>query len=514
MTHMFSNQYWTVTSGDLSDRRRPLDSPGFTESPDGATPIVIDPSQQHQPWLGAGAAITDAAASLIWGCQSKEQRRAMLDDMFNPDKAGFSCIRIPLGSCEPSSQPYYTYDDIPYGDHDKDLKHFSLGEGEPGAPNATKDFKYIIPVVKEILSINPAVRIIASPWSAPAWMKNTGHLCQGGHLRFNEWTGNGYDPLEDSFEGVYARYFARYVDEMEALGIPIWAVTVQNEPSNAAPWPAMTWTLAQQADFAHRFLRPALDRNHPQVKIFINDDSAHSLTGPVDQDVSPAQAGSIDGLTLHVYDDDYTKLPNATRVYPQWTYGMTERRCMLNETVEDAAHIMSGVIGNWLVRNGESFITLWNMALDERGLPNQIGADGRRGVVTIDHATGRVRRNLEYFMLRAFGQDVEPGSKVIESSNYTPNGWSGGLGSVAFMAPDGSISAHIYNPTGTPIRAAVTVNGWGNRWQLVSVPAWGTVTMHQSDDSRINRSTVPDDEEFALDIPASGLMDDKAPGKS
>ena len=276
----------------------------------------------------------------------------------------------------------------------------------------------------------------------------------------------------------------------------------------------MTWTLAQQADFAHRFLRPALDRSHPQVKIFINDDSAHSLTGPVDRDVSPAQAGSIDGLTLHVYDDDYTKLPNATRVYPQWIYGMTERRCMLNETVEDAAHIMSGVIGNWLVRNGESFITLWNMALDERGLPNQIGADGRRGVVTIDRATGRVRRNLEYFMLRAFGQDVEPGSRVIESSNYTPNGWSGGLGSVAFMAPDGSISAHIYNPTGTPIRAAVTVNGWGNRWQLVSVPAWGTVTMHRSDDSRINRSSVPDDEEFVLDIPASGLMDDKAPGKS
>lgn len=82
------------------------------------------------------------------------------------------------------------------------------------------------------------------------------------------------------------------------------------------------------------------------------------------------------------------------------------------------------------------------------------------------------------------------------------------------MAPNGSISAHIYNPTGTPIRAAVTVNGWGNRWQLVSVPAWGTVTMHQSDDSRINRSPVPDDEEFVLDIPASGLMDDKAPGKS
>lgn len=513
MTRTFAHQYWTVTSGDLAQRRCPLEPPAISTSAGQATPIIIDPGQVHQPWLGAGAAITDAAASLIWGSQSEEQRFAMLDDMFNPDRSGFSCIRIPLGSCEPSSQPYYTYDDIPYGDHDRGLQHFSLGQGEPGAPEATKDYKYIIPVVKEILAINPAVKIIASPWSAPAWMKNTGHLCQGGHLRFNEWTGNGYDPLEDSVEGTYARYFARYIDEMEALGIPIWAVTVQNEPSNAAPWPAMTWTLVQQADFAHRFLRPALDRHHAQVKIFINDDSGHCLAGPVDKDVSSAQAGSIDGLTLHVYDDDYTNLPFATRVYPHWIYGMTERRCMLNQTAEDAAHIMSGVVGNWLVRNGESFITLWNMALDERGLPNQIGADGRRGVVTIDHTTGKVQRNLEYYMLRAFGQDVEPGSRVIESSNYTPDGWSGGLGSVAFRAPDGAISAHIYNPTGSPVQAALTINGWGNCWQKVMVPAWGTVTMHQSNEPDINRSSVPQDEEFSLQIPASGLMDDKAPGK-
>lgn len=95
---------------------------------------------------------------------------------------------------------------------------------------------------------------------------------------------------------------------------------------------------------------------------------------------------------------------------------MTERRCMIEETPEDAAHIMSGIIGNWLVRNGESFIALWNLALDERGLPNQVGATGRRGVVTIQHETGEVIRNLEYFMLRAFGQDVEPGSVVVRSS--------------------------------------------------------------------------------------------------
>ena len=107
-------------------------------------------------------------------------------------------------------------------------------------------------------------------------------------------------------------------------------------------------------------------------------------------------------------------------------------------------------------------------------LPNQVGATGRRGVVTIQHETGEVIRNLEYFMLRAFGQDVEPGSVVVRSSNYTPDGWSGGLGSVAFLAPNGDVAAHIYNPTGEPIEAAVTINGEGGSWQKVTVPAWGT----------------------------------------
>ncbi|MEK0306150.1 glycoside hydrolase family 30 protein [Bifidobacterium favimelis] len=513
MVHLFENQYWTVTSGDLSCRRDPLDPPEPVDRPSqGAVPLVIDPTDRRQAWLGAGAAVTDAAASLIWGVQDQDQRHDLLDDMFNPSRAGFSMIRIPLGSCEPSSQPYYTYDDIPYGGHDRGLEHFSLGEGEPGAPDATRDLKYIVPVVQEILSINPGVKVLASPWTAPAWMKNTGRLCQGGHLRFGEWTGNGYDPIEDSFEGAYARYFERYIDEMADLGIPIWGVTVQNEPSNAAPWPAMMWTLDQQADFAHRFLRPVLDRRHPQVRIFINDDSARCIPDPIGPAVDGGRAASIDGVAIHTYDDSYRRIAPVVRAHPEWAYGMTERRCLLDEEPEDASHIMSGVIGNWLVRQGVGFITLWNLALDERGLPNQIGADGRRGVVTIDHESGRVRRNLEYFMLRAFGQDVEPGSLVIGSGNHTPDGWSGSLGSVAFLAPDGAISAHIYNPTGHPLKAAVTVNGWGPRWQEAVVPAWGTVTMHCSH-REINRSQVPADGDFELKPIGRRLTDDRAPGR-
>ncbi|QOL32809.1 glycoside hydrolase family 30 protein [Bifidobacterium eulemuris] len=509
----FSDEFWTSTSGDLSQRREALAVPAVVDGPGDAVRIVVDPADRRQPWIGAGAAITDAAASLIWNSMDAERRHEFLDDCFNPERGGFSVVRVPLGSCEPAAQPYYTYDDVPFGEHDNTLSKFSLGEGEPGAPDATKDLKHIVPVLQEILAINPAVKIIASPWSAPAWMKNTGHLCQGGRLRFGEWTGNGFDPMHDSFEGCYARYFVRYVEEMAKLGIPIWGVTVQNEPSNAPKWPAMMWTLKEQAAFVHDFLRPAMNERFPEMRIFVNDDSTHNLMWPVRDLVTPDQASSIDGLTVHTYEGPYENFFNASRAYPHWTLGMTERRCMIDETPEDAAHIMSGVIGNWLVRNGEGFIALWNLALDERGLPNQVGATGRRGVVTVHHETGGVIRNLEYFMLRAFGQDVEPGSVVVRSSNHTPDGWSGGLGSVAFLAPDGGVSAHIYNPTGEPIEAAVTINGMGGAWQKVVVPAWGTVTMHKNHHP-INQSTVPNDDQFELNPLPADLAGDVPPGKT
>ncbi|WP_298048805.1 glycoside hydrolase family 30 beta sandwich domain-containing protein, partial [uncultured Bifidobacterium sp.] len=175
----------------------------------------------------------------------------------------------------------------------------------------------------------------------------------------------------------------------------------------------------------------------------------------------------------------------------------TERRCMLDETVDEASHVMFGEIGNWLVRNGVGLINLWNMALDEQGFPSYAGTSGRRGVITIDSDTGKVKRNLEYFMLRNFGQDVPVGSRRIGSSNYTPDGRNGGLGSVAFAGRRGDLSAIVYNPTNEAIEAAIAINGEGARWQKVVVPAYGTVTLHKSD-YVVNVSTVPDDDEFRI----------------
>lgn len=236
------------------------------------------------------------------------------------------------------------------------------------------------------------------------------------------------------------------------------------------------------------------------------------LDKPLSDDVTPEEANAFDGFAFHTYDGPYTNIFKASRLNRNWDLAMTERRCMLEETPEDASHIMFGLIGNWLVRQGLSSIYLWNMALDERGLPNMVGSTGRRGVVTIDHRIGKVQRNLEYYMLRNFGQDVIPGSTVIGSSNYTPDGYTGGLGSVAFLGPDGSIAAHVYNPTDHPLKATIHVHGFNYGWQDVTVPAYGTVTLHKSN-VEINESSPRADEKFKLNPYPANLMDDYAPGK-
>ena len=489
--------YWTRTSGDLKDRRTPIGVPHIVSTPGDAVKIVVDPTQEYQMWEGAGAAITDSSASLFMNSMTSEQRHAILTEMFDPEQGGFSSVRMSIGACDFSSQKYYTYDDLPDGvAADAALEHFSIGTGEPGAPDATRDMKNVVPVLQEIVSINPAVKIMASPWSAPAWMKTFNRIDGSGRLRIGEYVGNGYR-YQDTIDYVYAQYFVKFIEAYAKLGIHITSVTMQNEPSNGCPWPITVWTPEELTKWGSEYLRPALDRAFPDVEIYFGDDSLRFWQRPVSEYMTPAQAQCFAGAAFHTYSGLPTWVHNGTRQFPQWKSAMTERRCMLDETVDEASHVMFGEIGNWLVRNGVGLINLWNIALDEQGFPSYAGTSGRRGVITIDSSTGKVKRNLEYFMLRNYGQDVPVGSRRIGSSNYTPDGRNGGLGSVAFESKRGGLSVIVYNPGGTDVEAAITINGEGARWQKVVVPAYGTVTFHKSD-REMNVSTVPEDDEFKI----------------
>ena len=493
----FTHKLWSVTSGDLSSRRTVIAPPPLVGNPSDAAVIVLDPTQQYQLWEGEGAAITDSSAALLMQSMSAEQRHAILTELFSPEQAGFSTVRISIGSCDFSSQPYYSYDDLPEGvAADSGLAYFSIGQGEPGQANATKDLKNVVPVLQEILAINPAVKVTASPWSAPAWMKTSGRLAGSGKLRLGDYVGNGYR-RQDTVDYVYAQYFVKFIQAYESYGIPIHAVTIQNEPSNGCPWPITIWTPEELASWGAEYLRPALDGTFPDVQIYFGDDSLRFFQRPVSDYMSATQAQSFAGVALHTYSGLPQWVFNGTRQFPGWKVMMSERRCMLDETVDEASHVMFGEIGTWLVRNGMGIINLWNLALDEQGWPSYAKTSGRRGVITIDSATGKVKRNLEYFMLRNFGQDVPVGSRRIASTNHTSDGRHGGLGSVAFTTPQGDISAIVYNPTAQAIRAAVTVNGEGAQYRIVDVPAYGTVSLHEAR-HEINTTSVPTDDDFQI----------------
>lgn len=496
-TYGYSNEYWTRTTGNLSERRQSLPIPAVVDELGGAVPIVIDPTKEYQLWEGVGAAITDSSASLFMTAMNAQQRHAILKEMFDPEQGGFSTVRMSIGACDFSSQPYYTYDDLPEGVvADGGLEYFSIGEGEPGAPDATRDMKYVVPVLQEILSINPAVKIMASPWSAPAWMKTSQRIDGSGRLRLGEYVGNGYR-YQDTIDYVYAQYFVKFIEAYANLGIPISSITMQNEPSNACSWPITIWTPEELAAWGSDYLRPALDRSFPEVEIYFGDDSLRFWQRPVTEYMTPEQAQCFAGAAFHTYSGKPQWLLNGMRQFPHWKGAMTERRCMLDETVDEASHVMFGEIGTWLVRNGIGLINLWNIALDERGFPSYAGTYGRRGVLTIDSSTGKVKRNLEYFMLRNLGEDIAVGSRRVASTNHTVDGRHGGLGSVAFMGPKGECSAVLYNPTDEDIEAAVTINGQGARWQKVIVPAYGTVTFCKSNHSQ-EAAPVPEDDEFAI----------------
>lgn len=498
----FSSQYWTRTTADLSARREPITPPSFSQDLGEATPLILDPSRRYQFWEGGGAAITDSSASLLMHSMTAEQRHNLLTELFSPNQAGFSAVRIALGSCDFIDQNFYSYDDLPDGKTtDPYLEYFSIGEGEPGAPNATKDLKNVIPVLQEILSINPAVKVLASPWSAPAWMKEDHSIPGGSPLLFGRHVGSGFGP-ESTVEYVYAQYFVKFVQAYAHYGIPIYAVTIQNEPSFWSQWPGGVWTPEQIATFAADYLRPALNDACPQVEIYFADDSLGFFDRPISSYMTTKQAMAFNGVGLHTYSGlrDTRALSNATNQFPNWKLALTERRCMLDETPDEASHIMFGEIATCLSHKGLGLITLWNLALDEKGLPSFAKTLGRRGVVTIDSKTGKVRRNLEYFMLRNFGQDITVGSQRIWSTSNTPDGRHSGLSSVAYLSPDGSdLAGFIYNPTGKDADAALGIAGHGSCWQITTVPAWGVVTFHfsQSEDS-INRSEAPADDAFPV----------------
>jgi glucosylceramidase len=324
----------------------------------------------------------------------------------------------------------YSYDDLPEGQTDPDMAHFSL------APDETD----VIPVVKEILAINPKIKILASPWSAPLWMKTTGKA-QGGVL------------LPEYFP-AYAKYWVKYIQGMKAVGITIDALTIQNEPLNEKNTPSMVMLSPEQADFIEHDLGPAFQKAGIQTKILLYD---HNLDHPayvLSILKDPDAAKYVDGSAWHLYGGKVDAMTQVHDAFPNKNIYFTEQSIndRTGATSMNVAHpvarVMIGVTRNW-----SKNVLLWNLAADPQAGPhtNDGGCPVCYGALTIDG--DNVTRLVAYYVLGHASKFVPAGSVRIGSNDLDT------LPNVAFKTPGGKEVLIVANPGDTSQNFAVRSKG-------------------------------------------------------
>lgn len=407
-------QFWlTAPSANILFQQQPGDL-RFGKAALSGQVIEVDAGQMYQTIDGFGNCLTDGSAIVI-NKMSRPAREKLLNELFRTDgnNIGISYLRISVGASDLSEQPYF-YDDLPAGESDFELKKFSI--------DMERD--KLIPVLQEILRINPAIKILASPWSAPVWMK-TNQNSKGGSLR------------KDCFD-VYARYFVRYLQEMKVAGVPIDAITIQNEPLHPGNNPSMFMPAEEQALFIKQNLGPAFVAAGLTTKIIVYDHNADKISYPLTILRDPEAARYVDGSAFHLYGGKIEALSEVHNEFPGKNLYFTEQWVGApgNLPGDLAWHVKTLIIG--ATRNWCRNVLEWNMASDPTYHPHTAGGCDRcLGTVTLDG--DGVTRNPAYYILAHAAKFVRPGSVRIASNlaDQLPN--------VAFQTPDGKVVLIVLN---------------------------------------------------------------------
>jgi glucosylceramidase len=383
--------------------------------------IHVDETQRFQTMSGFGAAVTGSAAWLIQQRLPARERAELMRSLFDPrDGIGLSFVRTTMGASDFSLRDY-TYADAAPGEADPDLARFSI---DP-------DRAEILPVLREAVRINPELRVMATPWSAPAWMKTSGSLAGGSLKR------EAYAP--------YAEYFRRFLDAYAREGVPVYAVSVQNEPMHEAPYPSMRMSAEEQAAFVRDHLGPTLEAHGNRTRIVAWDHNWDGVDYPLAVFGDAGAARFLSGAAFHCYGGDVSAQSRFREAFPGKEVFFTEcsggdwSRDFGTNLLWNLKHLVIGATRNW-----SSSVLLWNLALDPQGGPTNGGCADCRGVVTVDPRSGRATPNVEYYVLGHASKFVRPGAVRIGSTDTGPQE----LENVAFLNPDGSTVLIVLNPTG------------------------------------------------------------------
>jgi glucosylceramidase len=406
------------------DRRLKLvRQPDIEMRPAGTTPadVIIDVQKTYQTMDGFGAAMTDSSAWLLANKLNALQRSALLHELYGPPpNLNLNMARLTIGASD-FSLKLYTLDDVPFGQTDPDLAHF----------NVTPNLADVIPIMQEVLSIRPGLLTIASPWSAPAWMKTSENLIGG--------------ELLEQYESVYVDYLVKYLDAYRGYGIPIFALTLQNEPSfTPVTYPGMEMGPDTRARIVAQYLGPRLASRNPRTRILEWDHNWNHPEQPLSVLADPDAARYIDGVAWHCYEGSQVAQGRVHRAYPQKDAYITE--CSGGDWASSANGELIWFSRNLLVtgiRQWARGVVYWNLALDENHGPHFGGCAACKGVITIDSQTGAVSRNDEYYALAHFSEFLLPGALRVASTDIDAES---GVANVAFQnASDGSIVLVMVN---------------------------------------------------------------------
>jgi len=419
-------QSW-LTKGDESVKLQQQLPIAFVKTSNNFQNIEIDDSQKFQSIDGFGYTLTGGSVEVI-NRLSPAKRKALLNELFGNDKNSISVsyLRLSIGASDLDSE-VFSYDDLLEGQTDPSLSKFSLARD-----------KNLIAMLKEILTINPKIKIIAAPWSAPVWMKDNGKS-KGGSLK-------------PEFYDVYAKYFVKYIQEMQKEGITIDAITPQNEPLHPGNNPSLYMPSDQQKDFIKQSLGPVFKSNNIKTKIVVYD---HNCNKPeyVTNILSDSEASQyIDGSAFHLYEGEISALSNVHDAFPDKNLYFTEQWTGAKGTFNEDLnwHTKNVIIGS--MRNWSKIALEWNVASDPQYKPHTDGGCTEcKGAITVS-GSENFTRNVAYYIIAHASKFVPANSQRI-ASTQTDN-----LSTVAFKTPAGKIVLIVQNNSKTDEKFNIKYN--------------------------------------------------------
>lgn len=415
---------------------------------DGAQVVDVNENNQFQEMDGFGGAMTDGSAWLMYTQMPEVQRKDAMSKIFSrTDGIGVSMVRLPMGASDLVNGPAYTYDDMPAGQSDPSLANFSIAH----------DDAYIIPAMQDALKLNPELKIIGTPWSPPAWMKTSDLLGSG--------------TLLPQYDAAWAQYFVKFVEAYKAQGIPIWAVTMQNEPHyEPGSYPGMRLEATDEATLAKTYLAPAFKAAGLDTKIMFWDHNWDEPDYALTLLSDPAAKAAVAGTAWHCYAGNFFAQGVVHDAYPDMPMWETECSDFMNLGFEqsfkgDMSDLMVGSVRYW-----SKSVIKWPFATNTTGGPNTGGCSTCIGFITVDpSAPAGYTFTSDYYSIGQVSKFVVPGAYRIASSGFLYHGF----GTVAFKNPDGSKVLVASNPLNYDVSIVVR---WGDHSFSYAVPALSAAT--------------------------------------